>query len=210
MTTTVFVETPLISSYLVAFVISDYDHITKKRNGIQQSAYYPPGSPYTGEKSLENALSVLTTMEDLFQVNYSLSKLDHIMLTKTFGSAMENWGLITYNRNNFLHKGHDAHKDLKDIITQTHEIAHMWFGDLVTPKWWTYTWLNEGFATYYAHVIADIVYPNWNIPEYFMSTVSDVAVWPAHRPMTFFVEKEAQIKQVFDIVSYKRGNKIWS
>ncbi|KAL5284040.1 hypothetical protein ACFFRR_006359 [Megaselia abdita] len=207
MTTTVFMETPLISSYLVAFVISDYDHITKESNGIQQSVYYPPGSLDKGEKSLENALKVLTTMEELFQVKYALTKLDHIMLSKTFGSAMENWGLITYNRENFLHnEGHDGQKDLKDTITQTHEIAHMWFGDLVTPKWWTYSWLNEGFATYYSYLTAEIVYPDWNIPEYFTSTVSEVANnWPISRPMTFFVEKENQIKLVFDMVSYQRA-----
>lgn len=208
MTTTVFMETPLISTYLIAFVISDYDHITVERNGIQQSVYYPPGSLDKGEKSLENALKVLATMEELLQVKYTLKKLDHIMLSKTFGSAMENWGLITYNRDNFLHnEGRDGQKVLKDIITQAHEISHMWFGDLVTPTWWTYSWLNEGFATYYSYLTTEIVYPDWNIPEFFTSTVSDVANnWPISRPMTFFVEKENQIKLVFDMVSYQRGN----
>lgn len=208
MTTTAFTETPLISSYLVAFVISDYDHITIEHNDIQQSVYYPPGYHDKGEKSLENALKVLTTMENLFQVKYALPKMDHITLSKTYGSAMENWGLITYNRDNFLHnEGNNGQKDLKDIITQTHEIAHMWFGDLVTPKWWTYSWLNEGFATYYSYVAAEIVYPLWDIPEYFTYTVSDVANdWPFSRPMTFHVQKENQIKLVFDMVSYQRGN----
>jgi len=111
-----------------------------------------------GQSAIKNAVRTVAAFEDYFGVSYPLPKLDHVALKKNYGAAMENWGLITYKDLNLLHiGGPDARFPLWDKVTQNHEIAHQWFGNLVSPEWWTYTWMNEGFATYFSYVITDLV-----------------------------------------------------
>lgn len=158
MTTTTFQKTPPMSTYLLAFVISNYDSTTEIFNGIHQSVYTPPRLTNIGLKNLKNAIKTLSMLEDYLGVRYPLPKLDHIALQKSYGAAMENWGLITYKMDTFLQTSEmDKHKILMNIITQNHEISHQWFGNLVSPVWWTYAWLNEGFATYFGYLVTDLV-----------------------------------------------------
>lgn len=97
-------------------------------------------------------------MEDYFGVSYSLPKLDHVALKKNQGAAMENWGLITFKEDSILPQDTSYdYRHIKDTIMQNHEISHQWFGNLVSPEWWTYIWLNEGFATYFSYIITDLV-----------------------------------------------------
>lgn len=158
MKTTLFHTTPPISTYLVAFVISDFGSISETYRGITQSIYTSPTSKEKGQVALKNAVRTVAALEDYFGVSYPLPKLDHVALKKNYGAAMENWGLITYKDVNLLKNiSSDGQKRKLDLITQNHEIAHQWFGNLVSPEWWTYTWMNEGFATYFSYVITDLV-----------------------------------------------------
>lgn len=158
MTTTVFYETPPVSTYLVAFVVSNFEYISSEYRGVMQRIFTPPNTVSKGQKALRNAVRTVAAFEDYLGIKYSLSKLDHIALEKNYGAAMENWGLITYRDTALLRDSEvDVCKNVKDLITQNHEIAHQWFGNLVSPVWWTYAWLNEGFATYFGYVITDIV-----------------------------------------------------
>ncbi|SPP82967.1 aminopeptidase N isoform X1 [Drosophila guanche] len=210
LTTTLFAATPPMSTYLVAFVISDFEHISETYRGVTQRIYSSPRSKEKGQSALKNAVRTVAAMEDYFGVSYPLQKLDHIALKKNYGAAMENWGLITFKEGNLLHQDTgDVHKRVKDKITQNHEIAHQWFGNLVSPEWWSYAWMNEGFATYFAYVITDLLYPEDKVMDMFVSDEGDRAYsynsFFDVRPMTSYVETEKEIMAIFDIITYKRA-----
>ncbi|KAH8382810.1 hypothetical protein KR009_005338 [Drosophila setifemur] len=229
LTTTLFHTTPPMCTYLMAFVVSNFESISETFDGVTQSIYSPPSSKDKGQSALKNAVRTLAALEDYFGVSYPLKKLDHVALKKNYGAAMENWGLITYKDANLLIENtENAFKRVKDKLTQNHEIAHQWFGNLVSPEWWTYAWLNEGFATYYGYVITDLVsrenvqlkcnnkgnpicqlYPEEKVMYLFVSDVADSAYsynsFFDVRPMTSYVEREQEIMSVFDIITYKRS-----
>lgn len=143
----------------MAFVISNFEHISETYRGVTQSMYSSPTRKNKGRSGLKNAVLTIAALEDYFDVPYSLPKLDHVELKKNQGAAMENWGLITFKEDSIMPMGEssDSYKKLKDIVMQNHEISHQWFGNLVSPEWWTYVWLNEGFATYFGYIITDLV-----------------------------------------------------
>ncbi|XP_044314601.1 LOW QUALITY PROTEIN: aminopeptidase N [Drosophila rhopaloa] len=208
--TTLFHTTPPMSTYLVAFVISYFESTSETYRGITQSLYAPPASKEKGQSALKNAVRTVAAFEDYFGVSYPLPKLDHVALKKNFGAAMENWGLITYKDTSLLKNiSLDIRNPLWDRITQNHEIAHQWFGNLVSPEWWTYTWMNEGFATYFGYVITDLLYPEYKVMETFVAHEADSAYsynsFFDVRPMSSYVENEKDIMGVFDIISYKRA-----
>ncbi|XP_017124130.1 aminopeptidase N [Drosophila elegans] len=208
--TTLFHTTPPISTYLVAFVISYFESTSEKYRGVTQSIYAPPASKEKGQSALKNAVRTVAAFEDYFGISYPLPKLDHVALKKNYGAAMENWGLITYKDTSLLKNTTlDPRNPLWDRITQNHEIAHQWFGNLVSPEWWTYTWMNEGFATYFGYVITDLLYPEYKVMETFVAHEADSAYsynsFFDVRPMSSYVESEKDIMGVFDIISYKRA-----
>ncbi|KAH8298704.1 hypothetical protein KR018_005327 [Drosophila ironensis] len=212
LTTTLFHTTPPMSTYLVAFVISNFERISETYRGVTQSIYSSPTTKERekGQSSLKNAVRTVAAMEDYFGVSYPLEKLDHVALKKNYGAAMENWGLITFKEANLLQQdSQDVHKRMKDRITQNHEIAHQWFGNLVSPEWWSYAWMNEGFATYFAYVITDLLYPEDKVMDMFVKDEADRAYsynsFFDVRPMTSYVEKESEIMGAFDIITYKRA-----
>uniref|UniRef100_A0A0K8TYC5 Alanine/arginine aminopeptidase n=1 Tax=Bactrocera latifrons TaxID=174628 RepID=A0A0K8TYC5_BACLA len=209
MVTTTFHTTPPMSTYLVAFVISNFVYISEEYRGVQQRIFTSPRLADRGRKALKNAVRTVAMLEDFLGVDYPLAKLDHVALKNNFGAAMENWGLITYKEDN-LAKPDDAdmHKNLKDVITQNHEIAHQWFGNLVSPQWWTYAWLNEGFATYFGYLVTDLLYPEYKIMDFFLIDSAERAYsynYMTVRPMTYYVENETAILSTFDIISYHRA-----
>lgn len=148
-----------MSTYLMAFVISNFEEISETYRGVTQSMYSSPTRKNKGRSGLKNAVLTVAALEDYFDVPYSLPKLDHVELKKNQGAAMENWGLITFKEDSIMPvvDSTDSHKRLRDIIMQKHEISHQWFGNLVSPEWWSYVWLNEGFATYFSYIITDMV-----------------------------------------------------
>ncbi|KAH8342030.1 hypothetical protein KR059_009357 [Drosophila kikkawai] len=208
--TTLFYPTPPMSTYLVAFVISNFDSISETFRGVTQSIYSSPSTKEKGQSALKNAVRTVAAFEDYFGVSYPLQKLDHVALKKNYGAAMENWGLITFKEANLLQQdSEDLHKRVMDKITQNHEIAHQWFGNLVSPEWWTYAWMNEGFATYFSYVITDLLYPEDKVMDIFVADEADRAYsynsFFDVRPMSSYVEKEKDIMAAFDIITYKRA-----
>nr|XP_036212717.1 aminopeptidase N isoform X2 [Bactrocera oleae] len=209
MVTTTFHTTPPMSTYLVAFVISNFVYISEEYRGVQQRIFTSPRVADKGRKALKNAVRTVAMLEDYFGVDYPLAKLDHVALKNNYGAAMENWGLITYKEDNLAQTDDgDMHKNLKDVITQNHEIAHQWFGNLVSPQWWTYAWLNEGFATYFGYLVTDLLYPEYKIMDFFLIEIAERAYsynYMTVRPMTYYVENETAILSTFDIISYHRA-----
>ncbi|KAH8311148.1 hypothetical protein KR044_004571, partial [Drosophila immigrans] len=210
LTTTTFQTTPPMSTYLVAFVISNFECISETHRGVTQSIYSSPTTKSTGRIALNNTILAVAKLEDYFGVSYSLPKLDHVALKKNQGAAMENWGLITFKEDNVLeqHAKH-GYKIIKERLIANHEISHQWFGNLVSPEWWTYVWMNEGFATYFSYLVTDLIYPNDHVMEIFLKDEAEYAYMDSSfftaRPMTHYVETEPDIMGVFDIITYKRA-----
>lgn len=162
-----FDTTPQMSIYLLAFVIGELHEVTaKSKNGVDVSIW----STISQKKSdlafaLQTAVKTLDYYEDYFGVPYPLPKSDHVALPDfaAGAGAMENWGLITYREVGMLYDPQHSSLSSKQYIATViaHELSHMWFGDLVTMKWWDDLWLNESFASLMEYVALDALYPEW-------------------------------------------------
>lgn len=162
----VFDETVRMSTYLVAFVVCDFKSMSARtRQGIHVRALVPSEQYNQAEFALESATAILNYFQDFFNVTYPLTKLDMVAVPDFGAGAMENWGLITFRTTTILYNPEESSTEAKEqvAVVISHELAHQWFGNLVTLDWWNDLWLNEGFATYMQYVGADDVEPSWNI-----------------------------------------------
>lgn len=135
-----FERTPIMSTYLVAFVIGEYDYIeTRSKHGVLVRVYTPLQKSEQGRFALDVAARSLDFLTDYFQIPYPLIKLDLIALSDFDGGAMENWGLITYREECLLVDPANTSTIKKQNISLVvaHELSHQWFGNLVTMEWWT-------------------------------------------------------------------------
>ena len=164
-TLTTFDTTPKMSSYLVAFVVGNiHKKTTHTKRGIEVNVWASAAQKAsTLDFALDTAAKVIDFYEEYFGVDYPLAKCDHVALPDFSSGAMENWGLITYREVCLL-----ADKTTcpagKHLIASVvaHELAHQWFGNLVTMQWWDYLWLNESFADFVEHIAVDALYPEYD------------------------------------------------
>ncbi|XP_047471489.1 LOW QUALITY PROTEIN: aminopeptidase Ey-like [Penaeus chinensis] len=144
-----------MSTYLVAFIVSDYVQINSTANDhVAFRVWVRQETIDQAEYANEVSPKILGFFEDYFNLSYPLPKMDMIALTDFSAGAMENWGLITYRESFLLYDAQVTTPVDKSIIAEiiSHELAHQWFGNLVTPKWCDDLWLNEGFATYISYL----------------------------------------------------------
>lgn len=162
---TTFDTTPVMSSYLLAFVVGKLHKKTGKTSrGVEVSVWATPAQPArTLDFALDTAIKVTDFYEEYFGVQYPLAKCDHVALPDFSSGAMENWGLITYREVCLLADEKTSSISSKHLVASViaHELAHQWFGNLVTMRWWNNLWLNESFADFVEHIAIDHLYPEW-------------------------------------------------
>lgn len=163
---TTFETTPTMSSYLLAWVVGDMHRKTAvTKRGIEVNVWATPAQPAeTLDFALDEATKIIDFYEEYFGVDYPLKKCDHVALPDFSSGAMENWGLITYREVCLLADPKTIGPAGKHLISSVvaHELAHQWFGNLVTMKWWDYLWLNESFADFVEHIAVDALHPEWD------------------------------------------------
>lgn len=205
-----FARTPKMSSYLAALIVGDFKYVEGEQDGIPIRVYATAGKEQMGKFALEAAQHVLAYYDKYFAMKYPYGKLDLIGLPDFSAGAMENTGCITYRDVLLLIDEKQGSVDLKKTIADViaHEMAHQWFGDLVTMKWWDDVWLNEGFATWMSSKPVQAWKPEWNAK---LDTVSgtggtlNVDALANTRPIHQAAETPAQIQELFDGIAYGKA-----
>ena len=210
-----FDRTPVMSTYLLAFIVGDLACVQDRtRDGVLMRVWATRGNEDKGQFALETSMALLDYFHDYFGVPYPLSKLDHIAIPDFAAGAMENWGAITYREVALLVDPVDSSAGTREIVAAiiSHEMAHQWFGDLVTMEWWDDLWLNESFASWMGDKAVDYLHPEWEMWTQFLTHDTASALnldglrnsHPIEQP----VNNPAEIGQLFDAISYSKGGSI--
>src|SRR6266496_43344 len=215
-----FAATPPMSSYLNVLVAGELDLIEARSDSTQVRVIATKGKAELGRYAVEATAQILQYYNDYFGVPYPLPKLDQIALPGGFGGAMENWGGITYYESALLFDPKNSSAETKQIIYEViaHEMAHMWFGDLVTMAWWDNLWLNEGFASWMGTKCTSHFNPQWEVwmrretprdPTRRVGIAKEAAMEGDARstthPIQQLIATEAEANSAFDDITYKKG-----
>ena len=215
-----FSATPPMSSYLNVFIAGELDLIQSRSGPTQIRVIATKGKAELGRYALEATAQILQYYNDYFGVPYPLPKLDQIALPGGFGGAMENWGGITYYESGLLFDSKSSSAETKQNIYEVlaHEMAHQWFGDLVTMAWWDNLWLNEGFASWMGTKCTAHFNPQWEVwlrrnlprdPTRRVGITKEQAMEGDARSTTHPIQQpiatEAEANSAFDDITYKKG-----
>ncbi|XP_048529971.1 aminopeptidase M1-C-like isoform X3 [Triticum urartu] len=204
-------ESPPMSTYLVAIVVGLFEYVEgMTTKGTRVRVYTQIGKSNQGKFALDVGVKSLNLYKDYFDTPYPLPKLDMIAIPDFAAGAMENYGLVTYREVALLFddKSSSASSKQSVAITVAHELAHQWFGNLVTMEWWTHLWLNEGFATWMSHLAVDSFFPQWNIWTQFLdstTTALRLDSLEASHPIEVEIHHASEVDQIFDAISYDKG-----
>lgn len=212
---TTFYPTPKMSTYLFAFTVSEFTATSSQHERVQINTYARPEATTAGLADYAANITgpILSFFEEYSGINYQQNKLDQIAMPRLAVTAMENWGLVTYDESDFLYEEERSSKFQKEGIAKliAHELAHQWFGNLVTMKWWNQVWLNEGFATYMSDLALAHIEPTFKTDEMFMTEMYIAfevdALETSHplNPPEEDVQTLDEITDMFDVISYRKG-----
>jgi len=215
-----FAATPPMSSYLNVLVAGELDLIESRSEPTQLRVIATKGKAEMGRYALEATAQILNYYNNYFGATYPLPKLDQIALPGGFGGAMENWGGITYYESALLFDPKNSSAETKQNIYEVlaHEMAHQWFGDLVTMAWWDNLWLNEGFASWMGTKCTAHFNPQWEVwlrrnlprdPTRRVGIAKEQAMEGDARSTTHPIQQpiatEAEANSAFDDITYKKG-----
>ncbi|HYF04887.1 MAG TPA: M1 family metallopeptidase [Patescibacteria group bacterium] len=207
-----FQPTPKMSTYLLAFIIGEFEFLEKKTiDGVVVRVYTVPGKKKLGAFALDCAVKSLEFYTNYFKIKYPLPVLDMIAVPDFASGAMENWGAVTYRESALLFDERNSSSANRQwiAIVVAHELAHQWFGNLVTMEWWTHLWLNEGFASYMEYLAVDSLFPEWRIFDQFVADDHATALALDQLKTTHPIEVEVhhpnEIDEIFDQISYQKG-----
>ncbi|HEY4516345.1 MAG TPA: M1 family metallopeptidase [Candidatus Paceibacterota bacterium] len=210
-----FASSPLMSTYLLAFIVGDFECIEKKSaDGVLVRVFTTPGKLHQATFALDCAVKTVSFFNKYFDIPYPMPVLDLIAIPDFSAGAMENWGAITYRESALLVDPQHSSTMNKQWVALViaHEIAHQWFGNLVTMEWWTHLWLNEGFASYIEYLAVDHLFPKWDIWTQFLHADHGAALSADGLKNTHAIEIDvhhpSEITAVFDAVSYSKGASI--
>uniref|UniRef100_A0A3P8VF18 Aminopeptidase n=1 Tax=Cynoglossus semilaevis TaxID=244447 RepID=A0A3P8VF18_CYNSE len=206
-----FDTTVKMSTYLLAYIVCDFLSVSRTTNrGVKISAYAVPEKINQTAFALDAAVKLLDFYEDYFDIPYPLPKQDLAAIPDFQSGAMENWGLTTYREAGLLFdpEKSSASDKLGIVKVIAHELAHQWFGNLVTMEWWNDLWLNEGFAKFMEFISVDVTYPELHVEDLFLGKcfeAMEVDSLSSSHPVSTPVENPVQIQEMFDDVSYDKG-----
>ncbi|XP_039217944.1 aminopeptidase N [Crotalus tigris] len=215
-TQTEFHPTLKMSTYLLGFIVSEFENVSAIENNILIQIWGRPNAIKEGQGiyALNVTWPILSFFEREYRVPYPLTRLDQVALPDFSAGAMENWGLITYRESALLFDEQYSSIGNKERIVTViaHEVAHQWFGNLVTLEWWNDLWLNEGFASYVEYLGAHEAESTWNIKDLIVPNdvyrVMAIDALASSHPLSTPAEEintPAQISEVFDSISYSKG-----
>ncbi len=210
-----FDKTMKMSTYLLAFTVGPFEATEPVDvRGVPTRIIVPRGNLHLTDYALEQAAWCLEYLWDYYDIPYPGDKLDHIAIPDFAAGAMENVGLITY-RDSYLILDPDksTQRELeRSLEVIAHEIAHQWFGNLVTLRWWEGAWLNEAFATFMEGKAVDERRPDWNR---WLGFHADRKAWAygtdhlqATRPIEFEVHAPSEVDEMFDAITYGKGSAV--
>jgi aminopeptidase N len=215
-----FERTPVMSTYLLAWAVGDFEYVEarteRKYNGksIPVRVYTTRGLKEQARFALECAHRIVDYFSGVFGIDYPLPKSDLLAVHEFAMGAMENWGLVTYRTTAVLFDEgkSDARYRNRIAYVVAHELAHQWFGNLVTMDWWNELWLNEGFATWVGWLAVDHFYPEWNVWSQFVvegvQKAFQLDSLRASHPIEVPVKNALEIDQIFDHISYLKGSSV--
>jgi aminopeptidase 2 len=210
-----FNPTPLMSTYLLAFIIGELNYIETNSFRLPVRVYAPKDRDIEhGRFALELAAKTLAFYEKTFNSDFPLPKMDMVAIPDFSAGAMENWGLITYRVVDVLIDEKSSGAAVKQRVAETvqHELAHQWFGNLVTMDFWDGLWLNEGFATWMSWYSCNVFYPDWKVWEGYVTdnlagALSLDSLRSSH-PIEVPIKRADEINQIFDAISYSKGSSV--
>ncbi len=208
-----FQRTPRMSTYLLYMGVGNFKSLMTKHRNIDLRIFTMPDKLHLARLPLHFTRTFLKFLEDYFKIPYPLPKLDIIAIPDFAAGAMENWGAITFREIALLGDDHTSVAVKQQIaITIAHELAHQWFGNLVTMGWWEDLWLNESFATFMSYKTVNAAYPDWDLPlQYYSDTIADALnadQLDSTHPINVDVKTPAQVDEIFDRISYDKGGSI--
>ena len=216
-----FYRTPIMSTYLLAWTIGHLEYIEAvipKTHDSSKSTiirvYAPEGKVQVGGTfALEVAVKTLPLYEKFFGSDYLLDKCDLLAIPDFAAGAMENWGLITFRESSLLcdESSSVTHRQYVALVV-AHELAHQWFGNLVTMDWWKELWLNESFATWIEYWAVDTLFPSWQVFTQFVNDETgrayDLDALESSHPVEVDLVNAEQVDEIFDAISYSKGGSI--
>ncbi|HEY1774173.1 MAG TPA: M1 family metallopeptidase [Gammaproteobacteria bacterium] len=210
-----FQQSPKMSSYLLFFGAGDFDRIHREVNGVDVGVVVQKGDGPKAQYALDTAAKILPYYEDYFAVKYPLPKLDLIggPGQSQFFGAMENWGAIFYFERDLIIDPKISTEQDKRLVFQViaHEMAHQWFGDLVTMAWWDNLWLNEGYASWMEYKPTDHFNPGWKVWLDSIDSKEEamrVDARPGTHPIITPIYDVMQASQAFDTITYSKGQAV--
>jgi len=208
-----FATTPKMSTYLVAFLVGDFKCSSGKADGVPIRACSTPDKLQYTKFAVESAEYVLHYYDTYFGIKYPMPKLDMIALPDFEAGAMENFGCITYRETDLLVDSKTGSVNSKKGVASVvaHEMAHQWFGDMVTMQWWNNLWLNEGFATWMSSKPITKWHPEWNFPLDVANSLDNTLNYdaqPTTRTIRANADTPAQINEMFDGIAYGKAGAV--
>jgi len=208
-----FMPTPKMSPYLLAFCVGEFEAMAGLTSGgVLLRVLSVPGKGAQCAYALDCGVRALEVYNDFFGIPFPLPKMDMIAIPDFAAGAMENWGLITYREADLLCDVAtvSAARQMRICTVVAHELAHQWFGNLVTMEWWDDLWLNEGFANWMQHFCSDAINPDWDIwTEYVGDSQQRALALDGLRtshPIQVPIKRAQEVEEVFDAISYCKGS----